>query len=127
MGTPDTWGPPLWKELHEKTFNYPHYPTASDKKEVVIYFHTFTRRIPCPSCRQHYKSWLQLHPVENVHHMRKSLIEWLVDLHNDVNVRNGKRVWAYEEVYELYERKFNVSWIALAFFIMTLVILIRKR
>ena len=33
---------------------------------------------------------------------RRELIEWLIDIHNEVNIMNNKKIYTYNEVYEIY-------------------------
>ena len=40
---------------------------------------------------------------------RKELIEWLIDIHNEVNVMIGKREYSYDEVYQLYNKMYSNS------------------
>ena len=40
---------------------------------------------------------------------RKELIEWLIDIHNEVNVMIGKREYSYDEVYQLYNNMYSNS------------------
>ena len=40
---------------------------------------------------------------------RKELIEWLIDIHNKVNVMIGKREYSYDEVYQLYNNMYSNS------------------
>ena len=102
---PDIWGPPLWKEMHIKTFNYPENPTQQDKVRIVKYFKNIKNRIPCDKCKRHYTRELFIDPVENHVNSKKKLIKWLIDLHNKVNARLGKRIISYKEAYSLYENQ----------------------
>ena len=97
------WGPAMWKVLHEKTYEYPsEQPTIKDKAAAIKYFKGVEQRIPCKRCRYNYKQYLLRNPVEYHVDSRKELVRWLVDLHNEINVENGKRVWSYKEVDGLY-------------------------
>lgn len=99
---PSEWGPPLWKEMHIKTYNYPHKPTGKDKRDIVNYFKNIVNEIPCLICQKHYNQYLREHPVDRNANSRKQLTRWLIDLHNKINVLNGKRVYSYKEVDNYY-------------------------
>ena len=40
---------------------------------------------------------------------RKELIEWLIDIHNQVNRDSGKKIYSYDEVYQLYNDMYGVT------------------
>ena len=65
--------------------------------------------MPCEKCQLHFAKNLQTYPIENHLENKESLFKWLVDIHNRVNVDNGKREYTYEEVTELYEKMYNKS------------------
>jgi succinylglutamate desuccinylase len=102
--SPDEWGPPLWKEMHNRTIDYPRNPSPRDKQEIATYFRNINDRLPCDKCKQHYQNQLNQRaiPVNN----RDDLIHWLIDIHNEVNRMNGKRVLSYREARSLYERNY---------------------
>ena len=94
------WGPPAWRFLHLITFQYPEKPTDPDKKNYYIFFNSLKDVLPCPNCRKHYSNNFKKHPIQL--ESRKELIEWLIDIHNEVNLMIGKKEYSYDEVYELY-------------------------
>lgn len=116
MTTPSDWGPPLWYQMHMKTFNY-----DGDRKEIVRYFNGITYLLPCDKCKKHYIDYLKAKPVHYYLDNRDDLIHWLIDLHNEVNARNGKKIWSYSEARSLYEKKENKNNL---FYIVLLLIII---
>lgn len=101
------WGPKYWFTLHTMTFEFPQNPTYNDRK---IYYNLFTSLqylLPCSVCRQHYKKNLKEIPVENNLYSRKSIVYWLIDIHNKVNVETGKRIYSYDEVISIYSKILN--------------------
>lgn len=102
---PSVWGPPLWWKMHMETFNYPENPTQKDKVNIIKYFNNIANVLPCEKCRKHYIRELMLNPITDHVNSRKTVIKWLIDLHNSVNRRLGKRVLSYKEVYAIYEQK----------------------
>ncbi len=101
---PSVWGPPLWRKMHMKTFNYPENPTQTDKVNIIKYFNNIANVLPCDKCKRHYVRELMINPVSGHVHSRKAVIKWLIDFHNKVNRRLGKRVLTYKEVYAIYEQ-----------------------
>lgn len=69
------------------------------------FLHSLSDVIPCPKCKRHYKENLQRHvPSVDCEVLANgdSLSRYIVDLHNEVNQRLGKRVWSYEEAKAVY-------------------------
>ena len=88
-------------------FQYPENPTDMDKQKYYTYL-LGKKRTTMSNCR-HYQTNFEKLPINL--ESRKELIEWLIDLHNEVNIKNGKKVLSYNEVYkiynDLYENKKN--------------------
>jgi hypothetical protein len=104
------WGPMTWKTLHCITYYYPNNPSDEIKKLYVDFFYNIVVAIlPCPICQLHFLKQLRDNPIYNHLHSRQSLSRWLVDLHNDVNKRNKKRIMKYEEADRLYMNKVNMN------------------
>ena len=99
---PAIWGPPLWHEMHTKTFNYPNNPTRADKINIIQYFNEFKTTLPCEVCKVHYRNYMLTKPISYYANNRTDLSNWLIDLHNQVNARNGKRILSYKEAKSLY-------------------------
>lgn len=114
---PDEWGPPLWKEMHQRTIDYPRNPTPRDKLEITAYFRNIVDRLPCEKCKQHYQSQLNQRPIPV--NNRDDLIHWLIDIHNEVNKMNGKRVLSYREARSLYEKNYYI-WLIIILIIIIL-------
>jgi len=97
------WGPHLWFSLHSITFNYPLKPTMEDKNNYKNFFLNLQEVIPCSVCKKNYKRHLNEHPIEDYLDNRKSLVYWLIDMHNMVNVEIGKKLLSYDIVIKKYE------------------------
>ena len=87
---PNIWGPHLWYQMHMKTFDYPSNPTQEDKNKIREYFRSIVDLLPCENCKQHYLRYLQNRPIRYHYDNRDELINWLIDLHNEVNVMLAK-------------------------------------
>lgn len=85
------WGPSLWRALHTASL----IASAAAMAAVAT---ALTNSLPCPECRGHYQAWLAEHPVEGV----SDMVSWFLDLHNDVNRRNGTAVWTRDDVQNTY-------------------------
>jgi len=107
MNNNNVWGPPAWTFLHTITYNYPENPSDNDKKNYHNFFMNLQHVLPCEKCKGHYKQNIQKYDLNNSLDNREDLVKWLIDLHNDVNRDNGKRVWSYSEVYNKYDNLHN--------------------
>ena len=100
---PKKWGDAYWKMSHYITFAYPDSPTQEDKFTVKTHFNNLRHILPCENCRGHYSKYLISTPLtDDILSSRYKLIKWLVDLHNDVNKRTGKKEYSLDEIIAMY-------------------------
>ena len=104
---PNIWGPKMWFSLHSITFTYPFRPDSEQKERFKNFFKSLEYILPCKICRVHYSKNIRKHPIENNLKDRKSLVYWLIDIHNMVNQVNNKRKYSYDEVMKIYEDIYN--------------------
>ena len=104
---PEIWGPHGWYFLHSITLAYPDNPTNDDKMYHKNFFESLKNILPCEKCRNHYDQTLTTYPIEKHLENKESLFKWLVDVHNRVNIDNGKREYSYDEVTKLYENMYS--------------------
>ena len=101
------WGPGGWTFLHTITFNYPNNPSVQDKQNHFIFFDTLKHVLPCEKCKKHYKE--NSKDLKDNLNSRDDLVKWLIDIHNDVNIKNNKPAWSYADVYNKYQNMYNPS------------------
>jgi len=103
MSLGKTWGPATWYIFHSISYNW-------DFKFINHYrkfFNLIARTIPCHTCKRHFLSnikkpkWVIRNNVLN----KEKMINWLIDLHNEVNRRNRKRLIPYDNVRGIYLRE----------------------
>lgn len=104
---PEFWGPSGWKFLHSITFYYPKQPTSEDKMRYGDFFRLLQYTLPCERCAHHYGQNLKKYSLEKGLESRENLIKWLIDIHNDVNKDNKKRIYTYQEVIDMYKSEMN--------------------
>ena len=104
---PNIWGPPGWTFLHTITFQCPENPTDLDKQKYYTFFNSLKNVLPCPNCKEHYTENFENIPIRL--ESREDLIEWLIDIHNEVNKKNNKRIYTYKEVYDIYNKKYDLG------------------
>ena len=64
--------------------------------------------LPCPECRTHYTAWSAANPLNlpaSGAELQVAISSWLLALHNDVNVRNGKEPWTLDKLAPAYQDK----------------------
>lgn len=106
---PHLWGPALWLFLHISSVNY-----SPDSQEQINRCVEFVRNLPymlpCYSCSEHAKKYVadQEDELPTICSTRKGLFEFYVDFHNYVNNRQGKRLFSYDEAWNMYANGANV-------------------
>jgi FAD-linked sulfhydryl oxidase len=104
---PKFWGPHAWIFLHSVTMNYPKNPTDQDKQRYREFFKSMERVLPCEKCAFHYSSHIDEFPIDPALESRDSLINWLIQIHNEVNISLHKPEYTYDQVIEEYRYKMN--------------------
>jgi hypothetical protein len=83
------WGPDGWKLLHSITANYPDHPSETDKHLYSTFFNCIEYVLPCIYCRNSFKEYISKEKI-NLDNKR-SLCEWLYNIHNLVNDKLRKQ------------------------------------
>ena len=102
---PKFWGPHAWIFLHSITMSYPKEPTEQDKQIYLRFFNDLQNIIPCDKCQYNYSNNLEKYPIESGLKTRETLIQWLINIHNEVNKENGSPEYTYDQVIEEYQYK----------------------
>jgi hypothetical protein len=106
--TPEIWGPHGWKFIHYVALAYPAKPTSEQKNEYKVFFESIQNILPCGMCSYNYKKHLKELPIDDkVLENNITLLKWTIDMHNKVNVQNGKREYNSEEVVNLLINNFG--------------------
>ena len=101
------WGPHLWFSLHTISFTYPLNPTENDKQHYKNFFTNLQDVIPCSVCKKNYKRHIIEHPIDDFLNTRKTLVYWVIDMHNMVNGEIGKKILSYDTVIKKYEEVYK--------------------
>lgn len=100
MPGPDVWGPHGWKFLHYITLGYPNMPRDDDIEKYRNFINYFKEVIPCSICKNHFIEHLEIHQLtDEVLSSRINFVNWGIDMHNEVNKKNNKKVLSYDEGY----------------------------
>ena len=107
---PRIWGPHAWFLLHSVTFSYPDNPSQEDKNNILHFFESFSKVIPCILCRNHFQENLKKFPIINHLQNRDTLVNWLIDMHNIVNKKLGKSVVNNQEIIQKFNDIYTKSY-----------------
>lgn len=106
------WGPLLWSVLHfvgerAGTTAFPLY-YEDERRSLISFFKAVGKTIPCPSCKDHYESYLKEHRADiDLKDMPYASIgpyvkRWFWELHNWVNESYGKPLFDYDQLTPAY-------------------------
>lgn len=104
---PEIWGPGAWTFLHTVTFNYPKNPSDIQKRNYKDFFENLQNILPCPKCANHYGHNLNKFSLDDALESKDKLIKWLIDIHNEVNRKNNKKIYNYKEVIQIYDNLYS--------------------
>lgn len=100
------WGPSGWTYLHSTSFAYSETPNRETRENMLYFLKYFARVIPCYRCRIDFTKYIDAHLKDDVDSKylasKTTLIHFLIDAHNYVNQKLNKRIYTYNEVYDLY-------------------------
>ena len=100
----EDYGPTIWKQLN--------YFTVYFKRDLVLAYIKWVEEMldpknldnfnaGCSICHGHFKELLYRHPIEQVKD-KYDMARWVVTVHNEVNVRLGKRKFTYGQLVSEY-------------------------
>ena len=104
---PQIWGKHGWFFLHSVTLAYPDDPTENDKQNYRTFFNTLPKVLPCGACRQNLDKHMRKVSLEQALTNKKSLVKWLIAIHNETNATLGKPILSYDEVIAIYKQLYN--------------------
>jgi hypothetical protein len=106
---PQIWGPPAWFFLESVVKVYPEHPSELEKQHYKDFFENLGNVLPCSACSNNYKIHLQKMPLTPlVLSSRANLVKWLIDIHNEVNRINNKKLITYEYFENKYKEMYSL-------------------
>lgn len=96
-----TWGPPLWRMMHILSSVILEYTLLTQEDYMKLWEQLFIglkEEIPCLECRSHVQNWLSKNPDFR----SRGIQQYILDLHNDVNVRRSVAPWTIQQVETTY-------------------------
>lgn len=76
--------------------------TVEEKKGNIFIAHCFAEYFSCPTCRDHFKKFIDSDPPEQYINEPEGLFFWWFRAHNNANSITGKPQLTYEEAKNLY-------------------------
>jgi hypothetical protein len=104
------WGPLLWTILHALAERAGTSPNPADEiREWQKLIKLTGEMLPCEHCRAHFARWLAQNPVSALstipsNTVRQWIRMWFFNLHNEVNIENGKAVFPLDQLSATYGR-----------------------
>ena len=87
---PPSFGSYVWAILHMTSLNYPAAPTQGEREKMATLINSLLQNLPCPLCASHAVQYAEEHPLAL--DSRDDLVLYMIQFHNSVNERTGKRV-----------------------------------
>jgi len=100
-----------WNCLHYLSYNYPDNPNFEDKKQIINLVEKMKKDgIACSYCRGHFNIWCAHNKISNYIDNKSNLVNFFINLHNDVNIRNNKNILSKHDVDNIY-LNFNYNYL----------------
>ena len=98
-------GPACWRSFNRIAQEY----NPIMKEDVKQLFIETGQHFPCAGCRQHYQGFLTVTNWEQVTESMDTLVKFITDLHNSVNIRLGRHPISNSEARDVILREGPVS------------------
>ena len=98
--------------MHIVSWTFPESPTSTQKQKAFDFIRALADVVPCERCRSDWVQYLQKKlPDPRSPHLnsRATFTAFLVDGHNYVNQKLGKRIVTWEEARLLYDPNIAVA------------------
>ena len=100
---PKIWGEYFWATGFLVAYSYPNNPSFEDRETVLNFFNQFKKILPCEKCRFNFSSHLFKYPLDDKALTNKNtLINWFLNIHNEVNIMLGKNKLTIDDIYSKY-------------------------
>ena len=80
-----------WTLLHTIAANFADVPSVREQRAVEVFLRALGDLYPCKLCAAHLRAYMTAHAVATG--SREQLSQWMCEVHNDVNRRNGKEAF----------------------------------
>ena len=105
---PNIWGPKAWFFIDTIVLSYPNEPSEEDKEIYKNFLYQLKNVLPCESCRIHFQNSIKDIPLSSFYlSSRNNLIEWIIKIHNKVNIINNKKLLNKSEFIQYYKNSYS--------------------
>ncbi len=105
---PNIWGPKAWFFIDTIVLSYPNNPSEEDKEIYKNFLYQLKNVLPCESCRVHFQDNIIDIPLSSYYlKSRNNLIEWIIKIHNKVNIKNNKKLINKNEFIQYYKNSYS--------------------
>ncbi len=105
---PNIWGPKAWFFIDTIILSYPNKPSEENKETYKNFLYQLKNVLPCESCRNHYQNSIKDIPLSSFYlSSRNNLIEWIIKIHNKVNIINNKKLINKSEFIQYYKNSYS--------------------
>jgi len=113
MADPNQWGSLVWKILHIQSEHLGKQTIQMLKNDERVLINKFLKQInyilPCLTCKKHYNDYYTNNSSNSIEYndINTFLINYFYNLHNSVNERNNKILFAIEDliIYKQYKKQ----------------------
>jgi hypothetical protein len=102
---PEVWGPNVWASIHYIALGYPDKPSVTDTYNYKTFYETMQSVLPCKVCSEHFAHFLKKTPIDTHMTDRRTLFNWTVKAHNNVNRYLGKPEMTEDVAWNYYTSK----------------------
>uniref|UniRef100_A0A6C0AD87 thiol oxidase n=1 Tax=viral metagenome TaxID=1070528 RepID=A0A6C0AD87_9ZZZZ len=106
--SPDVWGDYYWFVFYTTALTYKEDPTNQEKDITKTFLMTLGKKLPCNSCSDNFDQHLEKFPLDNeVLKNNNNLLEWVVNIHNEVNKITRSKLVTSDEMKKKYIKIYN--------------------
>jgi len=120
---PSAWGPHAWFMIESSII---HMPEDADISRFVDFLTNLQYILPCKGCRDNYADHLKDKPPPKT--TKNDLVDWVINLHNEVREYQGKPKRTKDDVIQYYTKKPEMSsWVLLIALVVLIVLIFVTR
>ncbi len=93
----NNWGPDLWRGIHSVIRFYPEEPSETERESYKLFLMSLAKVLPCDRCKEHFSEFLKNVNFSELLMNQFTLVKGIIELHNDINKRNGKPIMEYQD------------------------------
>ena len=96
------WPDAFWRKYYFTMRMYPEQPTKEEQDALEASMRADVHLLPCHNCREHYAK--HVGGLEKAKQSQLDLALWLFSVQNDINGRQGRHVYSWDQSIEAVKR-----------------------